>query len=941
MRYLIAMQAFFMAAATISPSQASAKDAVLFDGRHVAAVIHEDDRTMSLAGQLLVRDLTALTGQTPAISKDLADCRKICVVVGRSDSALVRSIAAEAGIDFAELRDQWERYARVLVRSKHHPGTSYLLIAGSDTRGAIWGIVDLTRELGVSAWEWWADVTPRRVSRLVADSARKLSSSPSVQYRGIFLNDEDWGLQPWAAKTYEPETGDIGPKTYARIFELMWRLKANVIWPAMHDSTKPFYQISGNAEAARDHAIVVGTSHAEPMMRNNVREWEEQKDGDFNFFTNRGPMIDYWRRRVEDVKGYENIYTIGLRGKHDSAMEGADTPEKAREALTEVMAIQRDLLAKAQGKPADQIPQVLTLYKEVLDVYSAGLKVPEDVTLVWPEDNYGYINQLSTPAEQQRSGGSGIYYHISYWGRPHDYLWLATTHPALIREQLDRAWQMNARKIWIVNVGDIKPGEYLTQYFLDLAFDHRAIVLPAKTHLANWAAAQFGTASADEIAAIMTEYYDLAFERRPEFMGFGQVEAIQPNQTSAYVRTGGQEAERRLDRYAALVKRAELLAAAMPADRADAFFQLVLYPVRSAASLNERILKLDLAALHAKAGRAPVAAGVTSDEGAASRFSAVPRADSNALAREAQAAHQRILTDTTAYNAQRNGKWNGIMDHAPRRLPVFDEPLFPRWNLPAEARCGIEATDLTFVAGHPSTHAFTLYSAGAPATWSLSRQRGVTASAHEGKLEEASGFRQRVMLTYDGGPTLDVGGVTCAGTNLELTARFLKPGTGMPPEINRVISIPAADAQSADWEIIPGLGSRGVLLRSKLNLQSIQPADAKAPLTYAFEIATQTSAELRIIALPVHPLTSRNGLRLAVQVDNGSIRLLDFETFGRSDEWKQNVLSNAASRTISLRQLPKGTHSLKVYALDPGLLLDRIDVRLDNAVDDYGAPPVK
>ncbi|WP_423607017.1 glycosyl hydrolase 115 family protein [Sphingomonas sp. MS122] len=815
--------------AALLPAAALARQVELFDGREVASIVHSGERPAQLAAELLARDLTQLTGTAPRVSSDLAACRRLCVVLGPRDSALIRDVARETGTDLTELRGQWERYTRLLVGSKRDPSRRYLLIAGSDMRGAIWGVIDLTREIGVSSWEWWADVTPRRVKRLTVDGSRRVSAAPSVQYRGIFLNDEDWGLQPWAAKTYEPQTGDIGPRTYARIFELMWRLKANLIWPAMHDSTKPFYHIPGNAEAARDHAIVVGTSHAEPMMRNNVREWDD-KDGDFNFFTNRDRMVHYWRRRAEEVKGFENIYTIGLRGKHDSAMEGAETPEKAREAMTQVMAIQRELLAKAQGKTADQVPQVLTLYKEVLDIYGTGLKVPEDVTLVWPEDNYGYINQLPTPAERQRRGGSGIYYHISYWGRPHDYLWLGTTHPALIREQLDRAWQMDARKLWVVNVGDIKPGEYLTQYFLDLAFDARAIAPAAETHLTSWTATQFGAANAAEIAAIMTEYYALAFERRPEFMGFGQTEPTRPNRIGDYIRTGGGEALTRIDRYRSISARAEAVAKQLPADRQDAFFQLVLYPVRAAASLNERNLRLDLAALYTRQGRAGV----------------------NALADQAKAAHARIVADTAAYNSQNGGKWRGMMDMAPRRLPVFDEPLYPQ------------------VATSPGT-----------------ARRTPTA----------------------------------------------------PVAAGRIVSLAATRASAADWEVVPGLGSRGSALRAKLDLPS-RASVAGTPLDYRFEVTASGNAELRIVAIPVHPLTSANGLRIAVQLDDAPIQLLDFRTFGRSEEWKQNVLTNTAVRTIPVRQLAKGAHRLRIHALDPGFILDRIDVRLDEAPDYYGAPPV-
>ena len=814
-------------AVSLAAVSANAREAVLFDGQHVASIIHDDQKPLALAAGLLSHDLTALSGQTPRLSTRLSDCTTVCVVIGQYDSRLARAVVAEGGVDLTSLKGQWERYGRVLVPSIKKPGVSYLLIAGSDTRGTIYGVVDLTRDMGVSAWEWWADVTPRHTDRIAVSSDWLISKSPSVQYRGIFLNDEDWALQPWAAKTYEPETGDIGPKTYARIFELMWRLKANTLWPAMHDSTRPFYQIKGNAETARDYAIVMGTSHAEPMMRNNVREWDDKARGDFNYLTNRTQMVDYWRERVAQVKDFENIYSIGLRGKHDSAMEGVSTPEQARDVMTDVFATQRDLLAQAQGKPADKVPQALTLYKEVLDIYKTGLKVPEDVTLVWPDDNYGYISQLPTPQERARSGGSGIYYHISYWGRPHDYLWLGTTQPALIREEMQRAYQTGARKLWIVNVGDIKPAEYLTQYFLDLAFDGDFNQTPEQ-NLTEWMTTQFGPEMAPEIVAIMTEYYALAFERRPEFMGFGQSEPITPNQPTPYTASGGDEAQRRLDRYAAITHRTETVYAALPADRKSAFFELVRYPVRASTSLNERILKLDLASLHAREGRA----------------------DANLLVTQAKAAHQRIIDDTAAYNALENGKWRGMMNMAPRRLPVFDEPAWPQWTFPANAK---------------------------PA-----RNNG-------------------------------------------------KP--------SRIISITATQAPpDGVWELVPGLGSRGESLRTRLDFAA---SENVKPLVYRFETPVQSDARLDVVALPVHPLTPANGLRLGIRIDGQPVQVLDFETFGRSDTWKQNVLTNTAVQSLRLPQLPAGAHQLEVRAMDPGFILDRMDIAPDSAPEYYGAPPLQ
>ncbi|MBP1202515.1 hypothetical protein JOD97_000529 [Duganella sp. 1411] len=812
-------------------AQARAGELTLYQqGGPVAAIVHEDQKTYALAARLLGRDLRALSGQAPRISSRLQDCGKTCVIIGAYDTPLLRQLARRDGLDLAALRGKWERHKRLVVRTKRQ---SYLLIAGSDARGAVYGVVDLTRELGVSAWEWWADVAPRRRSRVAIADAPLFPPAPSVQYRGIFLNDEDWGLQPWAAKTYDPKTGDIGPPTYARIYELLWRLKANTLWPAMHDSTKPFYQIPGNPEMARDYAIVVGTSHAEPMMRNNVREWDVKKDGPFNFFTNRDRMVSYWDQRVQQVKGFETLMSVGLRGVHDSAMEGAKTIAEARDGVEQVIDIQRGLLSRAQGRPPEQIPQVLTLYKEVLDIYKAGLKVPDDISLIWPDDNYGYISQLSTAAEAKRGGGAGLYYHLSYWGRPHDYLWLGTTHPSLVREQLERARHTGARKLWVANVGDIKPLEYLSQYFLDLAFDNSLLDQAPSTHLRAWLARQFDAERAGEIADILMEYYALAWERRPEFMGFGQTEPTTTNRPTAYLRSGGDEARRRLDRYAAITARAEALARAMPTDRRDAFFELVLYPVRASANLNARILKLELAGLGDN----------TSTSASAERYVA-----------EAKSAHQAIVADTAEYNGLADGKWRRMMDMAPRRLPVFAEPVWPA----------------------------------------------------------ASGGGAR---------------------------------TSVPPApAPRPVSIAVANAAPhPQWQRIDELGSMGAVLRSPLAAPSLDAGQAAtaAPLVIEFDTDANVPVGIDIVALPTHPLTSDNQLRLGYRIDDGPLAVLDYRTQGRSEEWKRNVLSNTAVRSLPPQRHAPGKHRLQLYAMDPGFMLDRIDIIPEGAPHYYGpVPPI-
>lgn len=881
-------------------------------------IVHDEQATMRLAADMLGRDVERVSGLVPARTTRLADCPRRCIVVGTADSPLVRDAARALGVDLAPLAGQSERYLRVAGADPR--GRALLLVAGADRRGAVYGVVDVARELGVSAWEWWADVAPAHVDRPVVDGALRVSPAPSVAYRGIFINDEDWGLQPWAAKTFDP-AGDIGPATYARVFELLWRLKANLIWPAMHESTKPFYAIPGNAQVADDYAIVVGTSHAEPMMRNNVGEWKKDF-GPFNWFTNRDRLLDYWRGRIEAVKGTETVTSLGLRGVHDSAMEGAASLEQARDTLQDVFRAQRAMLSRARNKPAERIPQIFTMYKEVLDYWNLGLAVPADVTLVWPDDNYGYLAQLGTDKERRRPGGAGIYYHVSYWGRPHDYLWLGTTHPSLIRDQLERAWTMDARRLWVLNVGDIKPAEYLVQYFLDAAFDAGVLRQDPARHLEAWAAAQFGQEHGREAAAILREYYRLAWERRPEFMGWSQTEPTRPVRTTAYVRTGGDEAERRLADYRALVARAEALAARMPAPLRDAWFELVLYPVRSAANLNTRILKLDLAAEYARQ----------------------QRPSSNLYVSQARAAQAALVADAAAYNALHGGKWAGIMDVNPRRLPVFAEPEYPAWSASARRGCGIvypapfsvDGDRLALTTGRPSTRTVTLVSyGGQDVSWSVRFARGVRADADEGMLDAANGHERRIVLRYDGSaapaPALSL---QCGDKRLDVHLKTEgKASAGVPGERERAVVLRAGTADPArGWTLLPGLGTSGMAMRARLD----QVPDA--PLTYRFATTSDGDALLRLVAVPEHPLTAGDGVRFAVSLDGGAPAVIDTATAGRSERWKEDVLSNMAVRTWRAGRLEPGMHTLTVRALDPGAVLDRIDVLLDGAPDYYGMP---
>lgn len=585
----------------------------------------------------LADDVKELTGKRPEII-EANTISKNGIYIGQASSGFFKSKTIRK-----ELFNQWEKFS--IKKEKDN-----LLIAGSDVRGTVYAIFEITEQLGVSPWKWWADVHSIRKENLTFQLPRKgINTAPSVQYRGIFLNDEDWGLQPWAAKTFEKETGDIGPKTYEKIFQHLLRLKANTIWPAMHPSTKGFFTISGNKEMAQKYHIVIGSSHAEPMLRNNVDEWKPKIHGDYNYFTNKTQVDQYWQDRLDELKLGQNetIMTLGMRGVHDSKMEGAKDLKESIAMVEKIIVNQREMLSNTFKKPLAAIPQAFVPYKEVLELYDNGLKIPEDITLVWPDDNYGYIRRLSNIEEQKRSGGSGVYYHISYWGRPHDYLWLSTTQPGLIWYEMTKAYENGAKKMWIVNVGDIKPAEYDMELFLDLAWNINSIKSDGlNEYLKNWISREFTPEIATDLSIVFEEYYRLASLRKPEYMGWSQTEPTTPIQLSDF---SAEESLNRIKAYDNLILKVDNLAAFVPNERKDAWFQLVVYPVKGAAYMNHKFLYWNLSA-------------TTSDEKLKNQYELL-----------ASESYQKIKDLTDFYNTKlSDGKWNHMMSMHPRNLPVFD-----------------------------------------------------------------------------------------------------------------------------------------------------------------------------------------------------------------------------------------------------------------------------
>lgn len=297
----------------------------------------------------------------------------------------------------------------------------------------------------------------------------------------------------------------------------------------MHECTLPFFLTKGNREAAKKYGIFIGASHCEPMACNAAGEWKIRGKGAYDYVNNSPAVYQFWENRVKEVAGQEILYTLGMRGVHDGKMQGAKTVEEQKAVLNRVFVDQRGLLEKYVNKDVTQVPQVFIPYKEVLDIYHAGLQVPEDVTLMWCDDNYGYIRHFPTAEERARKGGNGVYYHVSYWGRPHDHLWLSTMSPSLIYQQMKQAYDQGIQKMWILNVGDIKPAEYQIELFMDMAWNLDKVSSEGVTaHLKHWLERELGTSCAKAILPVMQEHYRLAHIRKPEFMGNTREEEKNP-----------------------------------------------------------------------------------------------------------------------------------------------------------------------------------------------------------------------------------------------------------------------------------------------------------------------------------------------------------------------------------------------------------------------------
>lgn len=892
-----------------------------------------DFPVVNITAKMLADDVERVIGRRPSLNHQIP--KGPAIVAGTlGESRLIDGLVKRLKLDVSAIKGKWESF---VVMPVEQPKTKapLLLVIGSDRRGTAFGLTSLSEAIGVSPWYWWADVTPRKKAALYVEPVTFIQKEPDVQYRGIFINDERFGgWARWAEQHFEKETGKVGPKTYQKVFELLLRLKANYLWPAMHPGTQAFNDNPENARQADDYAIVMGSSHCEQMLRNNEGEWKAVDErarrkgeapvyGDFNYFTNRATMQNYWETRVKTNGQYENTYTLGLRGIHDYPMEGANTTEERVRLMQQAIDDQRDMLRRNINKSIEEIPQVLCTYEEVLDAYHNGLKVPEDVTLLWSDDKHGYCRNLCNPEEQQRKGGAGIYYHLSYHGDPASWIWLSPLSPAFLSTELTKAYTFGARKIWVFNVGDIKPAEKEISFVMDLAWDiNRWKPAEAHHYIKYWATKTFGAETSQEIADLMAGYYQLQAAGKDAHVWF-------VNYTEAQV-------EQRVARWRTLSAQAADLADRIPSPLKDSYFELVSYPVRGAAMINEYQLLARRSMVRATAG------------------------DSLGAMADANRVKQMFngLNDWTRhYNEEiGNGKWTEFFNWQPYhwfRSEKIEQPV-ATLELIAQAAKGPKARFLP-VAEALSEEGVLIESdrdAEIP-LW----MEALTPVRHFSKAPadnvfcristdqedfdaSATPINNVWHATHIGPMWSRVGTIHLKKGKNRLCVSQLKPDAridqifiGLYPPFAREprVRIPASLYQDKQGNIcrIPQLGyTEGVIVQP---FGTTDPAEAPY-VEYDVDIKDGDTA-IEIRTLPTLHVYERQRVgdgtsgfgcdaRYTVQLGDAKPEIFSIHANDFTAEWRWNVLRGYASRSIPVTA--KGHQRLRICLLDPGIVIQEI-----------------
>ena len=925
---------------------------------------------MQRVANLFADDVQRVSSRRPTVC-DIAGQKpkaRRAVIVGTLKAESIARMARQGKIDTTGLTGAWERWRIQRVKSPVKGIDEAIVVAGSDRRGAAYGLLSISRAIGVSPWWFWTDAPVQKKPTVAVQVKPYTSATPSVKFRGVFINDEDWGLYPWARYTYEKNLGNFGPRTYAAVCELLLRLNANYLCPAMHNCSTAFYKVPENKLVADSFGIVMGTSHCEPLFLNTATEWDGKRYGEWNYETNSRGIDSVLDARVTETAPFENVYTLALRGLHDAAMNGSSDMDARRQTMEKAIAAQRGIIARHVKGKLEDVPQAFTPYKEVLDVYDHGLKLPDDVTIIWPDDNYGYMKRLSSPTEQKRSGRSGVYYHASYLGRPHNYLWMNTTSPTLMYEELRKAYDCTADRVWLLNAGDIKMCEAAVDLFLAMAYDIDSFSFGrAAKFRAESTSAMLGGVPEADLDDVFTSFYKLALQRKPECMGFGALWANDAhsreiNIDTEFSLTNYREAERRLAEYQRIGAKVERMMRSLPEHKKACFFETVYYPVKGCELLNRAIL-------YAQQNR---------------RLADLGSAAAQKWAARSTQCYDSLLAITKEYNTMLGGKWN----HAVSLMQQQSESFYERPELRtvkladgADMALAVEGEDV--VRGESSwrqlpafskflpkeSHYIDVYNRGnksfkftakASEPWiKLSQKAGVVADEMRlvvtidwAKVPVSGSAAGRIVITSEAGQAGEV--LVSAFNPAEPSLQQVRSHY---VEASGCVSIPAAGYQrkreSADVKIttVPCLGAEG---------DAVQLGDPTAPkgfpvkrdapyVEYDFYCFSRGPVDVYTYVLPTYPLSPNQGYpgheRTGVETHYGVMidedtRIVEPSTSSveYAQNWYDSVLRNSRVNKSTLYVSAPGKHKLRVICGDPGTVLQKVVIDFGGMHRSYMGP---
>jgi hypothetical protein len=900
--------------------------ALCVDGEDYAGVVRA-------AGDLK-QDIRRVTGQTPAILTEPKDGAGVILIGTLGKSRLIDGLVREKKIDVSAISGKWESFV-IQVVSKPMPGvSSALVIAGSDKRGTIYGIYDLSEQIGVSPWYWWADVPVQHRDALYVKGGKYAQGPPAVKYRGIFLNDEAPALTGWVKEKF----GGYNHQFYTKVFELLLRLKGNYLWPAMWDSA--FNEDDPeNPRLADEYGIVMGTSHHEPMLRAQ-QEWKRHGEGPWDYSKNEEVLKKFWADGVERNKNYESIITLGMRGDGDMPMsESANI-----ELLEKIVDDQRKIIGEKVNPDLSKVPQDWALYKEVQEYYEKGMRVPDDVTLLWCDDNWGDLRRLPTPEERKRSGGAGIYYHFDYVGGPRSYKWLNTNPIPKVWEQMNLAYQYGANRVWIVNVGDLKPMEFPIEFFLTLAWNPEVWPKERISEFTKlWATREFGPKYAADIADIVSKYAKYNGRRKPELL-----------EPETYSLTNYQEADRVAADWQAITDKAERIYSQLPEEERDAFFELVLYPTKASAQVAQLYIAIGKNQLY-----------VTQN-----------RASANVVAQQATALFQADAALAAEYNHKLDlGKWDHMMDqshigytgwHDP---PENAMPKVTEVDVPAGAQMGLtldgSASAWSGAEGDPELPRFDGFNRQKRFIDVFNRGRApfpfsATSSVPWITLTNGHGIvskEQRVLVSVDWqkAPKGTADGevrVTGAGNSVVVKVKALNPAAPARAalkgfvEANGYVSIEAehytrkVDVGAERWEKIADYGrTLSAMEPFPVMVESVTPPSKAPCLEYQMYLFDSGKVQVDAIVSPTLNFVPGRGLRYAISFDDQPPQVLDVLAQNTLKDWEQSVKDSVRKSTSSHTLDKAGYHTLKFWMVDPGLVLEKLVVDLGGVKPSYLGPP--